>query len=268
MTDNTTPSAEGKTVAAYLETEGLAKARELIANGGEEQLNRAVYILKHVPEHASASSLIMANAKLEELASLKEKERKAIEKRRTRRIAAIVALVVAVICTPFAIAAIQDQIALSGRLKPDASENPVEISYDGRYFDDLCDSYIYKALNGKEELRVDELEVLLENNYDGQKTTSDAIFKMIFPSVYDEANEKDGGKGCFVYYSTTSNKNNGIKKLAVENNKYSLQVTGTLMTPGFTDLAQITYTLDLYFGVPSKGKVTFANAKVTSLTWE
>lgn len=269
MTDNTTPSAEGKTVAAYLETEGLAKARELIANGGEEQLNRAVYILKHVPEHASASSLIMANAKLEELASLKEKERKAIEKRRTRRIAAIVALVVAVICTPFAIGAIQDQIALSGRLKPDASENPVEISYDGRYFDDLCDSYIDKALNGKEELKVNELEVLLQDqSADNLKTTrDDEIFKAIFPSVYDEANEQWGNERHGVTTSYDS-----IKKLAVENNKYSLQVTGELSVGGSSwvlpKVGQITYTLDLYFGVPSKDKVTVANAKVTSLTWE
>lgn len=267
MTDNTIPSAEGKTVAAYLETEGLAKARELISKGGEEQLNRAVYILKHVPERASASALITANTKLGELASLKEKERKAVEKRRTRHIAAIVALAVAVICTPFAIGAIGDQVALSGRLKPDASENPVKISYDGRYFENLCDSYIDEALNGK-ELRVNELEALLEDSYDGHKDTSDAIFKTIFPSVYNEANERDGGKGCYVYYLTTGNKNNGVKKLAVENNKYSLQVTGTLMTPGFTYLGQITYTLDLYFGVPSKNKVTVANAKVTSLTWE
>ena len=267
MTDNTTPSAEGKTVAAYLETEGLAKARELIAKGGEEQLNRAVYILKHIPERASDSTLIMANAKLGELASIKEKERKAIEKRRKRRIAAILALAVAVVCAPFAIGAIGDQVALSGRLKSDASENPVEISYDGRYWESLCETTIAEALDG-EELLANELELLLEDNYDGHKDTSDAIFKTIFPSVYDEANEKDGGKGCYVYYLTTSNKNNGIKKLAVENNKYSLQVTGTLMTPGFTDLGQITYTLDLYFGVPSKDKVTVANAKVTSLTWE
>lgn len=258
MTDNTTPSAEDKTIAAYLETEGLAKARELIADGSEEQLNRAVYILKHVPERVSASSLVMANAKLGELTSLKEKERKAAERRRKARIAAIVALVAAVVCAPFAIGAIQDQIALSGRLKPDASKNPVEISYVGSDYEDACEYVIQNALNGN-ELNADELSVLLD---------LERPLKTIFPSVYDEANERGYHKGCRFFCLSTNDKKCWIDKSAVENNKYSLQVTGSLQTPDFTNIGQITYTLDLYIGVPSKDKVTVANAKITSLTWE
>lgn len=272
MTETTTPSVEGKTIASYLETEGLAKARELIAKGGEEQLNRAVYILEHVPKQVSASTLVLAEAKLEQLASLKEKQRKTVEKRHTRRIAAIVALVAAIICAPFALGAIKDQIALSGRLKPDASENPVVISYDGRYYGNLCEEYIDKALDG-EELSVGELRALLQDNCKDAKTKTraDYIFKTIFPSAYDEAIEKWGNADRGV---TTDYDNTGIKKLTVENNKYSLQVTGELsvVDRGYSwalnRVGQITYTLDLYFGVPSKNKVTVANAKVTSLTWE
>ena len=135
MIDITTPSVEGKTIASYLETEGLAKAHELIAKGGEEQLNRAIYILKHVPGQASASTLIAAEAKL-------KKRRKG----RIATIAAVVALIVAGICAPFVSGIAQDQRALSDRLKPDVSENPVVISYDDREFENLCAECIDKAL--------------------------------------------------------------------------------------------------------------------------
>ena len=55
---------------AARDAKNLAKARELIAEGGEEQLNRAIQILKLVPKRASEKSLVEAKTKLEALATL------------------------------------------------------------------------------------------------------------------------------------------------------------------------------------------------------
>lgn len=55
---------------AARDAKNLAEARELIAEGGEEQLNRAIQILKLVPKRASEKSLAEAKTKLEALAAL------------------------------------------------------------------------------------------------------------------------------------------------------------------------------------------------------
>lgn len=264
---------------AAKEREELAKAKKLIdeaqkliAGGGEAQLNKAVKILDSVPKHAGTASEAAENTKINAMAKLQEKR----QKKRNVAIAITAAFIAAITCGPLIFGAIGDQIALSNRLKPNASENPVVISYDDREYDNLCEKYIGMALEG-EELRTNELELLLsdecENNglYGGK---GDDIFKTIFPSVYNEADEKWGNKkhAVTISYLHYSDDENGIKKLAIDDNRYSLQVTGELSVGGSAWVlpkeGHITYTIDLYLGVPSKNKVTVANAKIVNLVWE
>ena len=64
---------------AARDAKNLAEARELIAEGGEEQLNRAIQILKLVPKRASEKSLAEAKTKREALAALSSNDPSAMK---------------------------------------------------------------------------------------------------------------------------------------------------------------------------------------------
>ena len=64
---------------AARDAKNLAEARKLIAKGGEEQLNRAIQILKLVPKRASEKSLVEAKTKLVALAALSSNDPSAMK---------------------------------------------------------------------------------------------------------------------------------------------------------------------------------------------
>lgn len=242
---------------AARDAKNLAEARELIAEDGEEQLNRAIQILKLVPKRASEKSLAEAKTKLEALAVLKEKRRK-------KRIIVIVALVVAIVCSPFAFGVIQDQIAVSDRLKPDATTTSLKLSIDNFEFNTLMVEPLRKGSNGQ-ELNGQEIRLFLQNDYN-----NDTIFEQLFSSVYPDGMANSNGVQTTVFLGVGGS---SIEVLDSDQNKYTIRVSScdySIVKEGTGPYGAIiydgciTYTVDMYFGVPNSSSFILANPQVVS----
>lgn len=192
-----------------------------------------------------------AKTKLEALAALKEKRRK-------RRIIVIAALVVAIVCSPFAFSAIQDQIAVSGRPKPDAATTSLELSIESFQYKSLMKEPLQKGSNGA-ELSSQEIEHFLQKDYD-----NDTIFEQLFSSIYPDDMANSNGVKTTVYLGIGGS---SIEVLDSDQNKYTIKVSScdySIAGPYGVYNGCITYTVGIYFGVPNSSSFILANPQVVS----